>query len=920
MSWPPGTRLGPYEILAPIGSGGMGEVHRARDTRLNRDVAIKAIPAAQAGDEALRLRFEREAKAISSLNHPHICTLYDVGHAPGMSPEGAPAGSMLYLVMELLEGESLADRLAKGPLPLHEVLKYGRQIASALDAAHRQGIVHRDLKPGNIMLTRAGAKLLDFGLARTAAGEGPPLGHPGGSSSALQTALAADARPLTAQGMILGTLMYMAPEQLEGSETDPRTDIFALGALLHEMATGARAFQGTSRTSLIAAIVSSQPPPISSVALMAPPALDHLVRRCLEKDPADRWQSAHDVAAQLQWIGESGSQASAPAAAAASRSRQTRERLAWGLAALLAIVTLGLGVAILSRSAPETAKAFRSTLMPPPDGALIPYDQLGLALSPDGRTLAFVAVSVDARRQIWLRNLDEMTARAVPETAGAAYPFWSPDGRSLGFFAEARLKTIDLRGGAPRVLAEAPTGRGGSWNRDGFILFAPNIRSPILRIHEDGGKAEPATTYDPETEITHRWPVFLPDGKHFLYVARAHAGGSQEAGRLMLATIDGGAPTLLIDDASNALYVESGYLIYGRSSSLYAWRFDTGSLHLQGQPVPIVPEKLSFWEAKNFVPFTASDDGTLVFLPDSTRATEMRWYDRQGRPLGSLGSPGYYSDPRISPDGRRVAYMHADSAQGPVNMWVRDLPLDRTFRLTQQSGRFMQPAWAPDSDRLVFLCQPKGVQDLCTTSVAAGGVTRVLFESSTWKNTGSWMPDGKRVLYTVQDPATDMDIMMLDTDAGAEPTAILRTPFVELSPEASPDSSRMAYVSTQSGRQEVYVRGLQAGAGQWQISTDGGTKPRWRRDGRELFYVSSEGYVMAVPFAAGAATPPGTPVRLFQIPERPETFETVFEDVTPDGQRILLNVPTSSRSSISFHAITHWPALVGKRESRPSGS
>ncbi|MGH9867099.1 MAG: protein kinase domain-containing protein [Candidatus Polarisedimenticolia bacterium] len=906
MSLPPGTKLGPYEIVAPLGSGGMGVVHRARDTRLNRDVAIKVMPAAQAGDEQLRLRFEREAKAISSLNHPHICTLYDVGHLPSQAAEARPAG--LYLVMELLEGESLADRLQKGPLPIHEVLRYGRQIASALEAAHRQGIVHRDLKPGNVILTRGGAKLLDFGLARTAAAEPPPLSGLAGSSSLMQTALAPEARPLTAEGAILGTFQYMAPEQLEGAEVGPRTDIFALGALLYEMATGTRAFQGNSKTSLIAAIVSGQPSPIGAAIPATPPALDHVVRRCLEKDPDDRWQSAHDVAVELQWIGESGSQAQSLAAAPIALRRRTREQIAWGVAALLGVVALGLGIANVSRPAP-VQRALRATLTPPPGHAFLPFDELGLTLSPDGSTLAFVAVAPDGRKSIWLRGLAEIDARPLPETYDAWYPFWSPDGRYLGYFADGKLKTIDLRGGSPRVLADAPTGRGGSWSREGVILFAPNLTSPIHRVPAAGGASEPVTRYDPKTEITHRWPLFLPDGRHFLYVSRAKTSGNREVGRLMLAALDAPDATVLVEDATNAQLVEPGFLIYGRSGNLYAWKFDASSLRLEGQPLPIVQEKLSYWEPKNFIPFTASDDGTIVYLPQAVRSNEMRWYDRGGRPLGTLGFAGYHINPRISPDGTKIVYMKADSPQSLSDIWIRDLEYDRAYRLSQQSGLYAVPAWAPDSDRIAFLCQPKGVQDLCITSVSGGGEIRTLYESATWKDTGTWLPDGKSLLFGLQDPQTNQDIMLLPT-AGGEPRYVLRTPFREENPQVSPDGRRIAYASNQTGRFEVYVRNLDGTAGQWQISNEGAYQPRWSQSGRELIYASYDGYLMSVALQGGDSFRPGTPVRLFLMPERPEAQSSVLEDVTPDGQRVLLNVPTTSRGSIGFQVIVHWSALT----------
>jgi serine/threonine protein kinase len=610
-----GSRLGPYELVAPIGAGGMGEVWRGRDTRLDRSVAVKILPASFAQDEQFRVRFEREAKTISSLNHPHICTLFDVGQE----------GDSQFLVMELLEGESLADRLQKGPLPLEQVVKFGAQVAEALDGAHKQGIVHRDLKPGNVMLTKTGAKLLDFGLARTGAGVAGLSGS---------TELPTEVKPLTTAGTVIGTFQYMAPEQLEGTEADARTDIFGLGALLYEMATGRRAFEGKSKTSLIAAILSTQPPPISSVQPVMPPALDHVVRRCLEKDPDDRWQSAHDVASELRWIADAGSQAGVPATV--TLRRRSRERLAWGLVALLAAATTLLAIVGL-RSSGTPVAAFRATLEPPPGTSLIPFDELGLALSPEGRRLAFVALAGDGSKQIWIRDLSDMSATPVPETSGAWYPFWSPDGRFLAFFADGKLKKIDLRGGSPQVIADAPSGRGGSWGPGDVILFAPNITTGIHSIPATGGTPTPVTRFDSKQDTSHRWPRFLPDGRHFLFHLRVHVAGKPEVGRLMLGSLDSPEVTLLIDDATNAEYVKPGYLVFGRSGSLYAWRFDTGRRRLIGQPTPIVKEKVSFWEPKNLLAFTASDSGTIVYLPEAVPKTTLQWADASGRSLGTLG-------------------------------------------------------------------------------------------------------------------------------------------------------------------------------------------------------------------------------------------------------------------------------------------
>jgi eukaryotic-like serine/threonine-protein kinase len=888
-----GSRLGPYEVVAPLGAGGMGEVWRGRDTRLNRDVAIKVLPAALAGNEEFLARFEREARTISSLNHPNICTLFDVGHD----------GDTRYLVMELIEGESLADRLAKGAFTPDLVLKYGAQIAGALDRAHRQGIVHRDLKPGNVMLTKTGAKLLDFGLARSAAETTPIQG---------MTGLLTEARPLTQQGTILGTFQYMAPEQLEGQEADARTDIFSLGALLYEMATGKRAFEGSSRTSLIAAIVSSHPAPISSVAPMTPPALDRVVRKGLEKDPEDRWQSAHDVASELQWLSEAGSQAGV--ATTVTMRRRSRERLAWGLTAVLAAVAAAFGIGFVRR-APVQPPAFRATLMPPPETALIPFDLLGLSLSKDGRRLAFIANAADGSRQIWVRDLAETTALAVAETHGASYPFWSPDGQYLGFFADGKLKKVDLRGGSPQVLAEAPTGRGGSWSANDVILFSPKLRSAILSVPAAGGTPKPVTKFDEKTETTHRWPQFLPDGRRFLYISRIpRTTGGQDAGRLLLASLDSPDPVPLIDDATNAVYVAPGYLIYGRAGSLYAWRFDAAKGRLDGKPVPIGDQKLSYWEPKNFVPFAASDNGTIVYLPDASRKSTLDWYSRDGRPLGSLGQAGFYATPRISPDAKKVAFFQSEGDAAVGDIWIADLEYDRKFRLTQQSGTYFGPQWSHDSSRIVFDCTPKTVQDLCVKSFADAGDVQVLYASPSWKVSGSFLAGDRSILFSEQDPQTDEDIKLLELDGKGEPRVFLKTPFNEDNPEASRDGQWIAYTSNQTGRGEVYVRAMSGSYQQWQISSAGGAQPRWRADGKELFFLGTDGNVMSVAINLSPVFRPGTPKALFKLPKTPDRDTPIFEDVTPDGQRVLLDVPVTERSSVGFEVVLNWTALIKQPE------
>ncbi len=883
---PASSRLGPYEVIGPLGAGGMGEVYRAKDTRLDREVAVKILPEGFDADEQRRLRFEREAKAISSLNHPHICTLYDVGHENGTH----------YLVMELLEGESLADRLARGPLPPDQVLKHGAQIADALECAHKHGVVHRDLKPGNVVLTKTGAKLVDFGLARASA-EG---GGVGGSSD-----LATAAKPLTQQGTIVGTFQYMAPEQLEGHEADARTDIFALGALLFEMATGKHAFEGKSRPSLIAAIVSSQPPPVSSVVPMCPPALDHIVRKCLEKEADERWQSAHDVAEELRWIAQAGSQAGV--ASSITVRRRTREGLAWTLAALGAVAAIGLGVA-LARSRAQAPTAFRATLPPPPGTALVPYDELGLALSPDGRSLAFVALARDGSKQIWVRDFSSGAARPVPETQGAWYPFWSPDGRYLGFFADGKLKKIDLRGGSPQVLADAPTGRGGSWSRSDVILFAPNIRAPIQSIPASGGAPASVTRFDGAKETSHRWPQFLPDGRHFLYMSRGRIEGKPELGRLALASLDSPEPTMLVEDATNATYVPPGYLLYGRSGNLLAQHFDVKVLRLVGEPVTVLDEKLAYWEPKNLLMFTASDDGALVYLPGTSRPTVFTWYDRSGRVLGALGEAGNQFNPRISPDGKKIAIVRGDAPKSDV--WIHELEYDRDYRFTFQSGDFFAPRWSPDGSRLMFGCHPKVGQGICVKSLREGGEVTPLIEGLSWKDPGGWLPDGSLV-YDDQSPQTNEDLMVMPPDRKGEPRILLRTPFSESGAEPSPDGRWVAYLSDETGRFEVYVRSSSGSTEQWQISTGGGAQPRWRGDGKELFFATPDGKVMATPIETHPSFRPGSPRALFTLPEPPNRLLPLFEDVTPDGNRFLLNLPTESAASVGFRVVLHWRALIG---------
>ena len=636
MTLAAGSRLGPYEVLSPLGAGGMGEVYKARDTRLERTVAIKVLPSHLSSSPEVRQRFEREAKTISQLSHPHICALYDVGNQDGVE----------YLVMEYLEGETLAERLVKGPLPTEQTLRYGIEMADALDKAHRQGIVHRDLKPGNVMLTRSGVKLLDFGLAKAV--------HPASSVSAM-TSIPTEGPALTAEGTILGTFQYMAPEQLEGREADARSDIFAFGAVLYEMATGQKAFSGRSRASLIGAILKDEPPPISAVQPMTPPALDRVVKTCLAKDPEDRWQTARDLALELKWITEGGSQAGIAAPAPAQRSR---ERVAWILAALLGIalaVTLPLSILRRPRGASE-GRNLKMSILPPEKAAFQPGM---IAISPDGSRLTFAAASAEGKNLLWIRPLDALEAKPLAGTDGSYLPFWSPDSRLIAFFAEGKLKKIEASGGPPQSLCDVRSGRGGTWSREGVIVFAPTPSGGLFRVSAAGGPVTPVTTLDSSRqENSHRWPVFLPDGRHFIYFARSR---QKENRAIYVGSVDSKETRPLMSGNSNVLFAPSsagaseGYLLFEREGFLMARRFDAAALRLEGDPLTVA-ERVRGSDPLTAGNFTVSQTGVLAYGKGTQIGyRQLVWLDRSGKQLGSIGAPGIYLDVNLSPDESRTA-------------------------------------------------------------------------------------------------------------------------------------------------------------------------------------------------------------------------------------------------------------------------
>ena len=879
MSLAPGARLGPYEMIASVGAGGMGQVYKARDTRLDRTVAVKILPPFLAHDPQLRQRFDREARTVAALNHPHIGVLHDIGEQDGIA----------YIVMEYLEGETLASRLARGPLPPDEVIRYGTEIADALDRAHRHGVIHRDLKPANIMLTRTGAKLLDFGLAR------PPVENVFSSETR-----APGNTPITQAGVLVGTLQYMAPEQLEAGAVDARTDIFALGAVLYEMCTGERAFPGENQASIIASIIGRQPPLPSTRQPQLPPALDHIIWRALAKSPDDRWQTARDVYLELR------SRGIAPVPAA-----QTRPAASGWLIGGLVLLGAVAGALLTSYTRePEAAAAPVRAMLPPPDQML--YQLTGdfagpPAVSPDGRMVVFAAIDAIGRRQLWLRHLASVEAEALPGTQNATFPFWAPDNRAVGFFADGKLKRIDLNAGSALTLCEAPSGRGGTWNAQGAILFTPSVLGGLQQVPAGGGSPTPVTSTEGTPYSSHRWAQFLPDGRHFLYL-----GVLQQEGRdqsvVFLGSLSGRSPQQVLRSRSQAAYVD-GRLLFVRDRTLWAQPFDAASETLSGAPMALAHDVLedpTIWRAS----FSAADSGTLIYQA-GVAGTSLTLYDRDGHEVGTVGERGIIFDVNIAPDGTHVAINRGD----PADIWVYELGRGTSLRLTFDVRNETLPVWSPDSQRLLFnQVQRDGLMAVLEIP-ATGGAARQVIPPGTLAVT-DWSPDGRVMLLR------DGELMMSPGDIWAKPLdgearPLLQTPFAEFHTRFSPDGRRVAYVSNESGRDEVYVMPFalpaqgapppQAAGDRVRVSTGGGVLPRWRRDGRELYYLSPDLQLMAATISAAADRFQVERVApLFSLNPKPVGW---VYDVMPDGQRFLVNsLGDEGRRPLAL--ITDWRASL----------
>jgi len=882
----------------------MGEVYKARDTRLGRDVAIKVLPQHLSANHEVRARFEREAKTVSSLNHPHICTLFDVGRE----------GEIDYLVMELVEGETLATRLAKGALPAAETLRIGVQIADALDRAHRAGVVHRDLKPGNIMLTRAGAKLMDFGLAR-AVGLAGAGGLSTGVTVGALTQSPTVAQPLTAEGTIIGTFQYMSPEQLEGKESDARSDLWALGCVLYEMATGRRTFDGKSQASLITSIMGSQPAPVSQIAPMTPPALDRLVSGMLAKDPADRVQNAHDVKLQLQWIADGGSSPGAPAVTPA-RAKPAGAWLPWAIAGAAAIAAAFF--AWDGRRPHDTANlAVEAAILPPPGVAFSSStdNPLPIAVSPDGRTIAFCARNGEGPDLLWVRSIDNDDTRAIAGTQGAEGPFFSPDGRSVGFFTKGKLKRVDVTGGAVITLVERVDARGGSWNREGIILYGNSAYGPLWTVKEDGGAPTTVTAMDTANgESTHRYPCFLPDGKHFLYLARRAGAGSGRSPTIYVGELGSNQRTKVLEVASNVTYA-SGHLLYVREGVLVAQRFDPNSFAVSGSAIPLIDDARMDERFSRGV-FSASANGVLVCMTGKNQTrTQLQWLDRKGTLLANVGEPADYTyggTPELSPDGTTSAMPIANRERGTSDVWLIDLASGRRRRLTVDSLDHPAATWSADGKRVVV--SSSAVSDEFMMDVMSIDGTRLhnfkyprrLFY---WPRSVS--PDGRQMLFDSPDGAIlgQANIGVVDLVTDSMTTVISGGEHLTALPQFSPDGRWFVYQSNESGSFEVYVTAYPSG-GKWQVSQGGGVEPRWRNDGRELYYVDSDNYIVAMDVMAGSSFEAGPPSRLFQFHGAGGQWRY---DVSADGSRFLVTRALKEDLASPVTLVTDWLRKTGSR-------
>jgi len=854
MALSAGTRLGPYEILALLGKGGMGEVYRARDPRIGRTVAIKV------SQEQFSERFEREARAVGALNNPHICQLYDVG------PD--------FLVMECVDGVHL-----KGPLPLAKAIEYACQILDALDAAHCKGITHRDLKPSNILVTRQGIKLLDFGLAKHS--------DPVKETDSTLTAV------LTGMGQIVGTLQYMSPEQLHGKEADARSDLFGFGCVLYELLTGKRAFEGQNAASVIAAILERDAP---SVAGVAPASLNRLLGRCFAKDPEERWQNARDLKHALEQVADEKPPQGSPAGLRP-----------WAAVAATLLLGLAVGFAIgWFRQVKTDSRSYRVSVALPP-GVDLP-DSIasgGNAISPDGRMLAFVARS-KAGNALWLRPLDSFTARELPGSGGATFPFWSPDSRSLGFFAGGKLKTIEASGGEVRTLCEVSLGRGGSWNSDGVIIFGSATSRGLHRVAAAGGTSAVLTAPDSTNgEIHYRWPAFLHGGRRFMFFLRH---GNPEQSAICSATLDQPLQkTCLVRTGFNGAYATAyagrpGYLLWVREGTLMAQPLDEKRWRVLGDALPLV-QGVATHPGFSLADLSVSDNGVLFY--GSGSGQQMTWLGRDGKLLGTAGFPGLWSSPRISPDGKRVA-----ATQEGSGIWLLDNARGILSRFTFSPTFTGLATWSPDGRQIAFTMQEDGPGNIYVKNAIGANQEERLTQAAKSQFLFDWSRDGQHLLFREEGPQTGSDLWILPLTGVRKPIPFAQTRFNEQHGTFSPNGHWIAYTSDESGRDEVYVQPFPPSGAKWEVSAEGGSFPRWRDDGKELFYLSANSTMMVAETKGVSATFEAQAPRVLFPVSLGETSWQYPYDVTRDGQRFLVVAPSGDAKSQFLTVVINWQGAL----------